>query len=124
MLLVPIWRHCEVEAVGTAAVAGHGVPADPVLDLGHVVDRDAPGHPAATGLGALTDGLAEGGLVRRRVVEDLDDLEVLTVLERQDHVAGAEPGVGPAVEERGAQQADPSSAVVPARPSRPTANET
>src|SRR5690606_20989871 len=47
-------------------------------------------HPAATGLGAGPHDLAEGGLVGARVVEDLDDLDVPLVRERQDHVAGAE----------------------------------
>jgi hypothetical protein len=95
----------QVEAVGTSTVAGHRVTADATLDLGHVVDRHAPGHPPAAGVGALADGLAEGGLVGRRVVEHLHDLEVLLVLERQDHVAGAEARVRPTVEEGGTEEA-------------------
>ena len=93
----------QVEAVGATSVAGHRVAADAPLHLGHVVDRHAPGHPATTGLRALPDDLSERGLVGGGVVEDLHDLHVLAVAEREHHVAGAEARVRAAVEERRAE---------------------
>ncbi len=114
----------EVEAIGAATVAGHGVATHALLDLGHVVDREAPAEPAAAGVGTLAYGLAERGLVGGGVVEDFDNFEVLVVLERQDHVARAESGVRAAVDEGGTEQLCRALAVVPARPSAPTAKET
>ena len=58
-----------------------------------VVDGDDPAEPAAAERGAGAHGLAEGRLVGGGVVEHLDDLEVGAVGQRQDRVAGAEPGM-------------------------------
>ena len=58
-----------------------------------VVDRDDPAEPAAAECGAGAHRLPERGLVGCRVVEDLDDLEVGAVGQREDRVAGAEAGV-------------------------------
>src|SRR5690606_28336371 len=89
----------ELTAVGQATVARDGLAVQALLDLFDLgVDADDPAHPAATGLGAGAHDLAEGGLVGARVVEDLDDLDITLVGERQDHVARAETRVDPPID--------------------------
>src|SRR5215218_11022973 len=80
----------EFAAIRELPVAVHRGAAEAFFEGGEVVHLDAPAHPAATAGGPGTDGLAERSLVRRRVVEDLHDLQVLVSRERNDHVAGAE----------------------------------
>ncbi|GMA21219.1 hypothetical protein GCM10025862_32400 [Arsenicicoccus piscis] len=86
------------DAVGASPVARHARSSEPGLGAGEVVDRDDPAEPAAALLGAVAHRLAEGRLVRRRVVEHLDDLDVEVLGQGQDHVAGAEARVHPAVD--------------------------
>src|SRR4051812_17347245 len=83
----------QLAAVGQMSVAVGGLTAEPLLDHRDVVDRHDPAEPAATEGGSGPHGLAEGGLVRRGMVENLDDLEVRVAGERQNHVAGPETGV-------------------------------
>ena len=85
-------------------VALDRLATQPGLDLGDVVDGDDPAEPAAAEGGAGAHGLAERGLVAGRVVEDLDDLHVDAAGQRQDHVAGAEAGMDPTVDEVRAEQ--------------------
>ena len=94
----------QVDAVGAAAVTVDGGPAEPRLDRGDVVDGDHPGQPAATGLGARLDRLAERRLVGGRVVQRRDDLEVDTVRQREHEVAGAEARVQTTVVESGTER--------------------
>ena len=92
----------ELDPVGAASVAEHGVATEAGLDLGDVVDLDDPTEPAAAGLGPCPDGLAEGRLVAGGVVEHLDDLDVALVGERQDDVARPEARVNSPVDRRDA----------------------
>ena len=74
-------------------------PADPLLEPVEVVHRDHPAQPAAA-LGAPgPHRLAERCLVRGRVVEHVDHLQVAASGQRQDVVPGAEPRVQPPVPE-------------------------
>ena len=88
-----------------------------------VVDGDDPAEPAAAELGAGAHGLAEGRLVRRRVVEHLDDLEVGAVGQRQDHVAGAEARVDASGRRTVSPRSGASREVVPTSPPGPAAND-
>jgi hypothetical protein len=74
-------------------IALHGLAPKACLLGRHVVDLDDPAKPATAGLGAGPHDLAEGGLVGRRVVENLDDLDVTLVGEREDDIASAEARV-------------------------------
>ena len=74
------------------------------LDGGQVVDGDDPRQPAATCVRPRLDGLAERGLVRGRVVQRSDDLEVDAIGQRQHEVAGAEARVQATVTEAGTQR--------------------
>ena len=94
----------QLGAVGATTVALDRLATEPGLDLGDVGDGDDPAEPAAAEGGAGADGLAEGGLVAGRVVEDLDDLHVDVAGQRQGHVAGAEAGMDAPVDEVGAEQ--------------------
>ena len=94
----------QLDAVGAVPVAVDGLAAEACLVRRDVVDRDDPAQPAAAELGAGAHRLAEGGLVGCRVVEHLDDLEVRAVGQREDRVAGAEPGMDAAVGEVLAEQ--------------------
>jgi hypothetical protein len=67
--------------------------AKPFLERGEVVDRNDPAHPAAAGFGACAHGLAEGRLDRGGVVKDLDNLHILAVDQRKNHVPGPEARV-------------------------------
>src|SRR3954447_5207933 len=94
----------QLDAVGPVPVALDGVASETRLDLAHVLDGHDPPEPAAAHTGPSPHRLAEGGLVRCRVVEDLDDLDVGSLGERQDHVAGSETRVDAAVVEVLAEQ--------------------
>ena len=94
----------ELGAVGAVPVAVDGLAAEARLVRSDVVDRDHPAEPTATEQRAGAHGLAERGLVGGGMVEDLDDLEVGVVGQRQDRVAGAEAGVDAAGRELLAQQ--------------------
>ena len=91
--LDPELAPAQLDTVGAVPVAEDGLAAEPRLLLGDVVDLDDPAEPAAAGLGARADDLAEGGLVAGRVVEHLDDLDVPLVRERKDDVARPEARV-------------------------------
>ena len=95
----------QLGPVGAVPVAGRRLTAEASLDLGDVVDRDDPPEPAATQGGAGADGLAERRLVGGGMVENLDDLEVGRVGQREDHVASAETRVDAPVGEVLPQQA-------------------
>ena len=95
----------QLGAVGAVAVAVGGLAPEPVLDDGDVIDGDDPAQPSAAECGTGPDRLSERRLVGRGMVQDLDDLEVGAVGQRQDHVAGAEARVHSAVGELLAQQA-------------------
>ena len=90
----------ELEAVGPEPRARARRAAEPRLDRGDVVDGDDPAEPAAAERGAGAHRLAERRLVRGRVVEHRDHLHVGAAAQRQHEVAGAEPGVDAAVDER------------------------
>ena len=94
----------QLDAVGAVPVALDRLAAEALLEGRDVVDRDDPAEPAAAELGAGAHGLAERGLVRGGVVEDLDDLEVGALGQGQDRVAGAEAGVDAAAGELLAEQ--------------------
>ena len=93
----------QLQAVRGEPAALDGRAAETLLDGGEVVDRHHPAQPAAAVRGTCPHGLTERRLVRGRVVEDLDDLEVLAAGEREDAVAGAEARVEAAVDEPPAQ---------------------
>ena len=101
---MPSWRHLQLGAVGAVPVARDRLAAEALLDHGDVVDGDDPAEPAAAGLGGGTDGLPEGRLVGGRVVQHLDDLEVVVLGQGEDDVARAEPGVHPAIDRRDADE--------------------
>ncbi len=71
--------------------------AEAFFERCQVVHFDAPAHPAAARCRAGPDGLPERSLVGCRVVQDLHDLQVFVPGERDNHVAGAETGVHPAL---------------------------
>ncbi len=100
---MPSWRHLSSVPSGGAGCPDR-LATESLLDLGDVVDGDDPAEPAAAGLGGRTDGLTEGRLVGRRVVEHLDDLEVVVLGQGEDHVARAEAGMHPSVDRRDADE--------------------
>ena len=83
--------------VGGMPVPVRRRPAHPSLRSLDVVDPDDPAEPAAAGFRARPHRLSEGRPVGRRVVEDLDDLDVPPSGQRQDDVASSEPGVDASV---------------------------
>jgi len=93
----------QIEPVGPAAVAVCGGARQAGFDRADVVDADGPAEPAATGAGAGPNGAAEGGPIGSGVVQCLDDLEVTTIAQGQDEIAGTERRVQTAVGERCAQ---------------------
>ena len=84
--------------VGGMPVAVRRPAAHSSLGGRDVVNPDDPAEPAAAGFRAGPDGLSERRPVGRRVVEDLDDLDVAPSRQGQDDVARAEPGVDPSVD--------------------------
>src|SRR5699024_2669238 len=88
----------KIESVGSPAVTGHRVPADPSFYRFHVVDGYHPAEPSAAGFGAGTYRLAEGNLIGRGMIEHFDDLQVLMVLQREDHISSAEARMRSAVD--------------------------
>ena len=99
--LLPAAARCRRGDGGCPATASR---PSRCLDGRDVVDRDDPAEPAAAEGGAGAHGLAERCLVGGGVVEDLDDLEVGVVGQRQDHVAGPEAGVDATIDELTAEQ--------------------
>src|SRR5919106_5155595 len=83
----------QLEPVRTLTVALYRRPAQPCLHSGQVVDGDDPAEPPAASLGTRPDGLAERNLVRHRVVQHVDDLEVMATRQRQHAVPGSEARV-------------------------------
>src|ERR671918_3046725 len=93
----------QLESVRTLAVALYSLPAQPCLDCGQVIDGDHPAEPPASSLGTRPDGLTERNLVRHRVVQHVDDLEVMPACQRQHAVAGSEARVDPPVDQLDAE---------------------
>src|ERR671910_1952393 len=89
----------QLETVRTLAVALYRRPAQPGLDSGQVVDGDDPAEPPASSLATRPDGLAERNLVRHRVVQHVDDFEVMPARQRQHAVPGPEAWVDPPVDQ-------------------------
>ncbi|MPM83675.1 hypothetical protein SDC9_130744 [bioreactor metagenome] len=83
----------ELAPVGEPAGADGRLPAELRLVGGEVVDGHRPGHPAAARLGAGADDLSERRLLGGGMVQDLDDLDVTVLGERDEAVAGTEPRV-------------------------------
>ena len=76
---------------------------DPLFDRTKIIDSDHPAQPTTARFGPCPHRLSEGRLVGRRVIKDLDDLEVVPVGQRQDRIASAEAGMESAVEKRGTE---------------------
>ena len=89
---------------GRCRLPGTASRPEALLDRGDVVDATTQPSQPPPASEARRDRLAEGRLVGRRVVEHLDDLEVVVLRQREDHVARAEPGVDPAVDRRDADE--------------------
>ena len=88
----------QLSTVREQPATGHGGAAQLGLEGREVGDLYDPAEPAAAGVRTGTDGLTERRLLRGGVLEHRDDLHVLVVGERQDHVPGAETGVHTALD--------------------------
>lgn len=84
-------------AVGKVPAAVDGIAAQSTLQARQIIHGDRPAQPAAAGFGAGPDNLPERCFVGDRVFENLDDLDVAIVGQRDQPVAGAEPGMEPTV---------------------------
>ena len=95
---MPSWRQRSITPSGRCRLPTTASRPEALLGLGQVVHGDRPAQPAAAALRAGPDRLPERRLVRRGVVQDLDDLDVALVPQREDDVAGAEPRVDPTID--------------------------
>jgi sugar phosphate isomerase/epimerase len=90
--------------VGEMSRPVNRLPVQTLLEIAQVIDRNDPAHPAATHFGAGSDCLAEGGLLRSRVLKHLDYLQITAIGQRENAVLGAEARVKTAVTELIAQE--------------------
>ena len=97
--LLPLQQH----PIGSIPVAFDRGPTDPRLDRTKIIGGDDPAQPAAPGLGTGPHSLAERGLVGRWMIEDGDNLDVVSVGQREDLIAGAEARMETTVGESGSQ---------------------
>jgi len=83
----------ESSSIGELPRTGHRAALQTPLEWGQIVHRYHPAQPAAAQRLASAHDLAVDRLVRGRMIEYLDSLEIAAVCQRQDVVAGAEAGV-------------------------------
>ena len=94
----------QLPAVREATVAGDGLTAEAALEPADVRGGHRPAHPAAALLGAGAHELAERRAEGGRVVQGLDDLQILPLRHGEERVLGAETWVDTALDPLDAQR--------------------